>query len=74
MSGPPSLSKTSILAKTSGGATGTGAEGVERWQALRKVWVEGNKNSPSPQIKVPACTSIFALTIARNGLPKMIGT
>jgi len=25
-------------------------EGVERWQALRMVWVEGNRNPLSPHI------------------------
>ena len=77
MSGHPSPSKTSMLAKTSGGAIGTGAGGGGELASAEEGMGGGKqKFTLSPHIrkeKVPAYTSIFAPTVARNGLPRMIG-
>jgi len=77
MSGPPSLSKTSMPVKIAGGTTGTGAGGGRGVVGAGESMGGGKQKSTlSPHIRknnVPACTSISAPAVARNGLPRMIG-
>jgi len=79
MQGPPSPtpSKTLMLATTSAGTTGTGAAGGgEVADAEDGMGGGKQKSTISPHIRkdiVPTCTSISAPTVARNGLPKMMG-
>ena len=75
---PPSLSKTLILETTSGGPVGIGCVGgVEVIGAEDGMGGEKQKSTLSPHIwkdMVLAYMLIFAPTVARNGLPRMIGT
>jgi len=78
MKGPPSPSKTSMLVKTSGGTTATGATGGGEGVGAEDGMGGGKQKSTIfPHIRkdrVPACTSISAPAVARNNLPKMMGT
>jgi len=72
MQGLPSPSKTSMLAKTSGGTAGTDATGGREVTGAKDGISGGKQKSTlSPHIRkeiVPAYTSIFARAVARNGL------
>jgi len=78
MQGPPSPSKTLMLARTSGGTAGTGAAGSgEVVGSEDGTGGEKQKSSLSPHIRkdiVPAYMWISAPAVARNGIPKTMGT
>jgi len=75
--GPPSPSNTSTSETALGVTVGTGVTGGGRLTSTEDGVGGGKQKSIiSPQNRkdiAPACTSITALAVARNGHPKMIG-